>query len=96
MVGLSTNPSTLNATAGNYALQLRDLLRNISNFAEWCNGLGGLAGFETAFGLSPADAQTMMNMISYMNTVAGVYQGTATQASEFDFDNALSVLWGGQ
>jgi hypothetical protein len=35
-------------------------------------------------------------MISYLNTVAGVYFGTATQGSQFNFDQQLSEVWGGR
>jgi len=42
-------------------------------------------------------------MAGYMNTIAGCYYGTVQQggsggtgATEFNFNNALSVLWGGQ
>lgn len=31
-------------------------------------------------------------MASYMNTIAEVYEGTATQSADFDFKNALSGL----
>ena len=35
-------------------------------------------------------------MISYLNTVAGVYFGTATQTPAYNFDQQLSMLWAGR
>jgi len=40
-----------------------------------------------------SDAQYALNMISYLNTVAGVYFGTATQGSDFNFNQQLSQIW---
>ena len=48
------------------------------------------------FGANPggvSDAQYALNMISYLNTVAGVYFGTATQGTAFNFDQQLSQMW---
>ena len=88
------------------AVRLRDTMRQISNLNLAVNGQGaGLAYLEsigysgTANPANPgnvSDAQLAQNMISYLNTVAGVYFGTATQASEFNFDQQLSEVWAGQ
>lgn len=92
-VGNQPQLSAVNAALGNYATNLRDLCRSIANFAEWANS-EGQAGL-VAIGFSSADATTFLNMVSYMNTISGVYFGTATQGTQFNFDNALSILWGG-
>lgn len=93
-VGTGTSQSNVNANLTGYAIQMRNLCDAIRNEQEGIVDLG-LAGLE-ALGFSSGDAQTVLNMWSYMNTISGVYYGTATQGSEFDFDNALSVLWAGQ
>jgi|SRR5689334_9770018 len=88
------------------AVRLRDTMRQISNLNLAVNGQGtGLAYLES-IGYSGAsnpanpgsvsDAALAQTMISYLNTVAGVYFGTATQASEFNFDQQLSEVWAGQ
>jgi hypothetical protein len=53
----------------------------------------GTAGLE-ALGFASADASSMVSMADYMATIAQVYQGTATQDSEFNFQDALSALTG--
>jgi hypothetical protein len=89
-----------------FAVNLRDVMRRISNLNLSVNGQGtGLAYLES-IGYSGdgnaanpggvSDAALAQTIISYLNTVAGVYFGTATQASEFDFDQQLSEVWAGQ
>ena len=88
------------------AVRMRDVMRQVANLNLAVNGQGtGLAYLEsigyssTANPANPggvSDAQLAQNVISYLNTVAGVYFGTATQASEFNFDQQLSEVWAGQ
>jgi hypothetical protein len=88
------------------AVRLRDTCRSISNLSLLVNGQGdGLAYLEsigysgTANPANPggvSDAALAQTIISYLNTVAGVYFGTATQATEFSFDQQLSEVWAGQ
>lgn len=39
------------------------------------------------------DAAYALELINYMSTLVGVYQGTATQSTDFNFAQALSILW---
>lgn len=88
------------------AVNLRNVMRQISNLNLSVNGQGtGLAYLESiGYGADAnagnpggiSDAQYALNMIGYLNTVAAVYFGTAAQASEFNFDEELSQVWGGQ
>lgn len=99
-VGQQATADGINSVLTSNALQIREACRRAANFQEFVVSLG-LAGLE-AVGYSAADAQTVLNMASYMNTVALVYfggqgQGPAGQAAQdFNFDNALCQLWGGQ
>ena len=43
-----------------------------------------------------SDSQLALSMISYLNTVAGVYFGTAAQTPAYNFDQQLSSLWAGR
>jgi hypothetical protein len=105
-VGASIGSDQVNNIITALAVGLRDIARQISNLNLAVNGQGtGLAYLESlGFGSAAnpgnpgdvSDAQLALNMISYMNTVAGVYFGTATQGSDFDFDQALSQVWAGQ
>jgi hypothetical protein len=87
----------------------RNLNQQAANLFLEINGQGnGLAvlvslGFSnvtaTSNPLNPGgitDAAWALQLISYFNTQAGVWFGTATQPSEFNFNNATSPLWAGQ
>lgn len=106
MVGGQTGTGTVDNALTNLSVGMRNLMQSIVNLNTWVNGQGnGLQMLEN-LGYSNApnpqnpggvgDAQQALNMISYLNTVAGVYFGTAVQGSEFDFNNELSQLWAGQ
>lgn len=52
---------------------------------------------------SISDAEYALQLIAYFNTIAGVYDGSVQQggsggtgAVDFNFNNALAVLWNGQ
>lgn len=105
-VGAQTSQATINGSITSCAVQLRQVCQQIHNLSTQVNGQGnGLAMLE-AIGFSSApdpdnpgdisDALLAQNVIAYLNTVAGVYFGTATQASQFNFDQELSQAWGGQ
>lgn len=104
-VGNQASSSTVDIALTDYSVQLRDLMQDISNLSVWVNGQGNGLAFLEGLGYSNAanpnnpggvsDAQLALNMISYLNTVAGVYYGTATQATTFDFNQELSQLWAG-
>jgi hypothetical protein len=91
--GNQATEASINNNLTQYAVQLRELAQNIADFEMFIitTGTAGLV----AMGFTAADANTVEQMASYMNTIAGVYFGTATQASAFNFHNALSGLWAG-
>jgi hypothetical protein len=93
-VGTQSNNSMIDQKLTALAVALRNDCQAIANFQEYVVLLG-LAGLEAA-GYSPADAQTVLTLVSYLNTIAGVYKGTATQAAVFDFSNATCGLWAAQ
>jgi hypothetical protein len=88
------------------AVNLRNVMRNITNLNLAVNGQAAGLAYLQSIGYSgtanPAnpgnvsDAQLALNMIAYLNTCAGVYFGTATQATDFAFDQALSQVWAAQ
>lgn len=105
-VGASIGSDQMNNIITSLAVDLANLMRNIAKLNLAVNGqAAGLAYLESigygsaANAANPgdvSDAQYALNMISFLNTVAGVYFGTATQATDFDFDQELSQVWGGQ
>jgi hypothetical protein len=104
-VGQQSSANNVNNQLTTLAIGLRDVMHQIAELSEFVNGQGnGLAvlqalGFgSTANPANPggvSDAQQALNMLSYLNTPAAVYFGTATQTSAFNFDQELSQLWAG-
>jgi hypothetical protein len=105
-VGATIGSSQVDNIITALAVQMRTVMRQVYNLNQAVNGQGaGLAYLEsigysaTANPANPggvSDAQLAQNVISYLNTVAGVYFGTATQASQFNFDQQLSEVWAGR
>ena len=88
------------------AVQLRNVMRQVYNLNQAVNGQGAGLAYLESIGYSGAanpanpggvsDADLALSMISYLNTMAGVYFGTATQATQFSFDQELSQVWAGR
>ena len=105
-VGAPVGSSQIDNIITALAVRLRDTCRQISNLNLAVNGQGaGLAYLESLGSGSDAnpanpgsvsDAALALSMISYLNTVAAIYFGAATQPSEFSFDQELSQVWAGQ
>jgi hypothetical protein len=105
-VGATIGSDQMNNILTAFAVQLRNACRQISNLNLAVNGQGAGLAYLQSIGYSntsnPAnpgsvsDAALALSVISYLNTVAGVYFGTATQGTTFNFDQQLSEVWGGQ
>lgn len=105
-VGASIGSDQMNNMLTSAAVHLRDVAQDISELSLSVNGQGeGLAYLvsldfssvpnpENPGGIS--DAAFAQSMISYENTVAGVYFGTAAQGTNFSFSQQLSQLWNRQ
>jgi hypothetical protein len=94
-VGLSSDLSVpgLNGRLGQIAVKVRNELQDARNFFQDVQKLG-VAGLQTV-GFSAPDAQEFFTEASYLNTVAGVYYGTATQTTLFNFDDGTTQARGG-
>jgi hypothetical protein len=87
--------------------RLADLVTDSEKFLTLVLSNGGLqllaqAGYSNSLQTSNpnnpggmTDAAYALSLIDYMSTMVGVANGTATQATEFNFMQALSVLTGG-
>lgn len=105
-VGAAIGSDQVNNIMSALSVQLRDVMRQIYNLNLNVNGQGNGLAYLQSIGFSStanpnnpggvSDAQLALNMISYLNTVAGVYFGTATQTTTFNFDQQLSMLWAGR
>lgn len=96
-IGQQPSVLVIDSALTSYALQMRDLMRQIRDFNLQIGKLGaaGLVALQPA-GYSPADASNAVAMAATLATPATLYFGTATQATTFNFNDALSPLWAGQ
>ena len=105
-VGATIGSSQIDNILSALSVQVRDVMRQLYNLNLAVNGQGNGLAYLQSIGYSNAsnpanpgsvsDAQLALNMIAYLNTIAGVYFGTATQGTTFNFDNQLSMLWAGR
>jgi hypothetical protein len=91
-IGNIPSLAQVNSQAYQIALQYRSAAQQALAFQAYVNALGqsGLV----ALGFASADASALITQANYMATLAQVYEGTATQASLFNFQNALIALTG--
>ena len=105
-VGLQGNNATMDQALTSLSVQLRNTMYSISNLNSWVNGQGDGLTVLAALGYSTvpsstnpggvSDAQFASSMLSYLNTMAAVYNGSAAQTPAFNFNQELSQLWAGQ
>jgi hypothetical protein len=105
-VGASISRDQLDNILTNLAVNYRNLSQLAANLSIEVNGQGqGLAFLEdTGYSNDPnpanpggiSDAAWALQLVDYFSTMAGVWFGTATQPSEFPFNNAVALLWSGQ
>lgn len=93
-VGNQPTVASINQSLTNTALNLRNICGQITDLQEYISSLG-TTGLQ-ALGFTAADAQNIVTLVGYMNTVAAVYFGTAAQPTASNFNAALTVLWAGQ
>lgn len=91
-IGNIPNMQQVNSQAAQLAGSWRTVAQQTVAFQAYISSLG-TAGL-IALGFASADATAMVTMSNYMLTMAQVFQGTATQASDFNFQNALVALTG--
>lgn len=92
-VGTQANSSMIDGQLTTLSVAVRKLMQQIADLNTYVNGQAQGQALLQQLGYSSADATTALQMIGYLHTLAGVYFGTATQGTDFNFDNALSVLW---
>lgn len=99
-VGNQPSQASINNLLSSLSVQLRNVCDQIRIQNTYITQMG-TNGLET-LGYTQTDAQNIMTLMAYLNNISGVYYGTIQQggsggtgAIDFDFDNALSILWGG-
>jgi hypothetical protein len=94
-VGVQLNSGAVDQLITNLSVQMRNVMAAVANLSLNVNGQGAGLVYLESIGFSAGDAAQAQAAISYMNTIAGVYFGTATQGSDFDFNQVLSQYWAG-
>jgi hypothetical protein len=89
-IGNIESMQQLNSLAAQIAGTFRSNAQAATELQAYVVGLGQ-AGL-VALGFASADATTMLTQCSYMDNVAGVIQGRATVAADFNFVNAWVAL----
>lgn len=100
-IGAQTNQGNINQTLTVLAVALREQADQILHQWAYINklGLSGLQGL----GFTAGDAQSVLDAVNHMATIAQVYKGTVQQGGTggtgailFNFEDSLTPLWGGQ
>jgi hypothetical protein len=97
-VGQQSSKTQVDQLISQLTVSMRNVMQAVVNLSMQVNGQGSgetyLEGLPDPY--DSADATTAVNAIAYLNTVAGVYFGTASQGTEYNFDQQLSQYWAGQ
>jgi hypothetical protein len=91
-IGNQPNVAQINSQAAQIAMAFRSNAQAALQFQAYVVALGQ-AGL-VALGFASADATALLTQANYLATLAQVFQGTATQGSTFNFQNALVALTG--
>jgi hypothetical protein len=105
-VGATIGSSQVDNIMSALAVNLRDIMQQIANLNLSVNGQGQGLAYLQSVGYSNvpsaanpggvSDAALALSVISYLNTMAAIYFGTAAQPSPFNFNNQLSEVWAGR
>jgi hypothetical protein len=88
--------ATVNAFAGNNALELRDAFQKIKNFSQWLTAQpGGAQAFLVALGFQGPDAQVIVSTYANLAALDAIYEGGAPGAA-LNYQQNSNLLWGGQ
>ena len=92
--GIQPNLGSINQTAGQLAINLRNDFQAVLNFDNWLNANGG-ATFLEGLGMTSEDAGTIVSTYGNLAVLAGLWLGQGTQQSEFNYYANTETLWGG-
>ena len=81
--------SSLNSELASIAQEMHDAHSRAMDFFERVNGLG-IAGLST-IGFGVTDGQNFFATANYLNTMALLWFGQATQTPSFNYDNATAI-----
>jgi hypothetical protein len=88
---IGSNPTSqqLNTDLIALVVRVRDDCRDISDLAQQVAKAGGLTALESA-GFTAPEATAYQQVLDYLSTIAGIFHGTATQGTTFNFEDATA------
>lgn len=109
-VGVQPSNGTIDSILTNLSVGIRDMMALATNLSTEINGQGNGTAVLANIGYSTvpsatnpggvSDAALALEYIAYFTNVAGVYYGNipsgAGTAVSFNYNQALSPLWGGR
>ena len=91
-VGLTISKAELDAQAGNTALQVREAFRAVQLLQAWL--VTQTNGDLLALGYAQADVDRIKSAFVDLDKLRTIYEGTATQATTYDFRQFAKLLVG--
>lgn len=93
-IGNQPSASQLNITLSNYVSQMNKLCAAITQLQEYVVAVGsaGLQALPAPF--AAPDADSYVQAVNYLNTMAALWYGTAGQATPYNFQNQMTSLVG--
>jgi hypothetical protein len=91
-VGFPALKTDVDARAGQLALTVRDTLRQVQIFKAWVDTQTDAALI--ALGYVQADVDRLRSSFVDLDKLRSIYEGTATQASTYDFRTFAKLLVG--
>lgn len=91
-LGFSTLKTDIDARSGQLSLTLRDTLRQIQIFEAWLAGTADAT--LTGMGYTSGEVAILKSAYVDMDKLRTVYEGTATQATTYDFRQFSKQLTG--
>jgi len=91
-VGFPANKLDVDSRAGQLAIQLRDTLREVQLFKAWLDSQTDAV--LTGLGYSSGDIAQLRSSYVDLDKLRTIYEGTATQATTYDFRTFAKLLTG--
>lgn len=94
MIGPQLTSADVNGTVGQLARQLYGALDNIRLFQAWLAATPDATLLAAPFGMAQADINTLKSAMIDADKLRTIFEGTATQASTYDFRTFLKQALG--
>lgn len=93
-VGFPQTAAEVNARSGQLALTLRDTFTQVQNFKAFLDSVTDTQLGAAPFSFATGDISVLRSSFVDLDKLRTVYQGTATQATTYDFRTFAHLLTG--